>query len=72
MKDISLFFFLGISFFLPSSLSSLIRECSTIRDVIAEIQPDTLVVFDIDNTLLRPCQMLGSDEWFYYYIKKME
>jgi hypothetical protein len=31
---------------------------------------NTLCVLDIDNTLYRPRQMLGSDEWITYCIKK--
>jgi hypothetical protein len=30
------------------------------------IVPDTLLVFDIDNTLIEPVGQLGSDQWFYY------
>ena len=44
--------------------ASFIRQCASIQEVIPEASPRTFVVFDIDNTLLRPLQMLGSDEWF--------
>ena len=63
---------LGASLVLPSRASSAIRECSSIQDVIGEVRPGTLVVFDIDNTILRPAQVLGSDEWFHYYLMKMK
>jgi FMN phosphatase YigB (HAD superfamily) len=39
----------------------------------AEIRPElstgTLLVFDIDNTLIEPVGNIGSDQW-YYYIEK--
>lgn len=53
--------------FLPYALFGLIRECSSIREVLDEAASDTLLIFDIDNTLYRTKQMLGSDEWFYEY-----
>ncbi len=53
----------------PVFLCGTIRECATIEEVLVEAQLETLVILDIDNTLLRPCQMLGSDEWFQYYLK---
>ena len=33
---------------------------------------DTLVVFDIDNTLIEPTVTLGSDQWFYWYAARLE
>jgi phosphoglycolate phosphatase-like HAD superfamily hydrolase len=33
-------------------------------------EKDTLVIFDIDNTLAAPKGALGSDEWFNYLIKE--
>jgi hypothetical protein len=61
---------LGI-FLLSSTPSlSLIRECSTIQEILSLSQPDTLVILDIDNTLIRPCQSLGSEEWFQHHLKQ--
>ena len=70
MKNSMLILSLCASLFLPTHLSSLIRECASIQEVCAEVKPDSFVIFDIDNTLLRPCQTLGSDEWFQYYLHK--
>ncbi len=59
------------TFLLTPGLSlGLVRDCSTIQEVLSEATPDTLVVFDIDNTLIRPCQLLGSEEWFQYHLKQ--
>ena len=32
------------------------------------ITPNTLVLFDVDNTLAHPIEELGSDEWFCYMV----
>jgi len=40
-------------------------EIYKMLDIEREIVAGTLVVFDIDNTLIEPVQMLGSDQWFY-------
>ncbi len=60
-----------LSLLIPCLLSSGIRECSSIQEVVSEIQPGSLVIFDLDNTLMRPCQTLGSDEWTQYYVSKL-
>lgn len=59
--------FLVLLLLLPFSLFALIRECSSIQETLEEAAPDTLLIFDLDNTLYRTKQMLGSDEWFYEY-----
>jgi hypothetical protein len=53
-----------------SFLGAEIRECSSLNEVLQEVRQDTLFIFDLDNTLLRPCQTLGSDEWVEYSLKK--
>lgn len=51
-----------------------IIEISSIEDILPHIDSETLVVFDIDNTLITPKQMLGADKWFqntiHHYIKE--
>lgn len=66
------FLFLFVIFFHPLILFSQIREVSSVEEILGEITPDVLVIFDIDNTLIRPCQMLGSDEWVDYTWRKKE
>lgn len=34
------------------------------RATLPAILPQTLVIYDLDNTLIRPTQTLGSDQWF--------
>lgn len=50
-----------------------IYEVSKLEEVYdylsAECDRDTLIVFDIDNTLIEPVQELGTDQWFYHRIE---
>lgn len=53
------------------TINSQIIESDTIAEVLNHIEDqDTLVVFDIDNTLAAPQQELGSDEWFNFMIQE--
>jgi hypothetical protein len=72
MKNILSVFLLCMSIVYPTYSFSLVQECSSLHEVLDEARPGTLIIFDIDNTLLRPSQMLGSDEWFRYYLQKRE
>lgn len=38
-------------------------ETNKYEDVLKYVTPDTLFVTDIDNTVVRPIQTLGSDQW---------
>ncbi len=39
-------------------------------DIEAELKEGTLLVFDLDNTVMRPAQTLGTDQWFEYLVKE--
>jgi hypothetical protein len=41
-----------------------VRETANLRDMEREWTSGTLVCFDLDNTLIRAEQMLGSDQWW--------
>lgn len=47
-------------------LNGEIFEVSSIYSLQKYIDHKTLIVFDIDNTLMETEQTLGSDQWFYY------
>lgn len=53
---------------LATTTECLIIESNTLECVLDYISPDTLVIFDIDNTLARPRQELSSDEWFCHLV----
>jgi hypothetical protein len=42
------------------------------REIMPHVDRNTLVVFDIDNTVLEPMQTLGSDQWFYHLLQKVK
>ena len=58
---------------LPSIKKELLNkivETNKIEDIYTYLKPDdynakTLIIFDIDNTLLKTKSHLGSDQWFY-------
>ncbi|CRX38870.1 DUF2608 domain-containing protein [Estrella lausannensis] len=45
-------------------LPALIVETHSIESVRTHAGPTTLILFDIDNTLIEPVQELGTDQWF--------
>lgn len=46
------------------SLNSEVFEIQNMEEILPYVDSDTLVVFDVDDTLLAPKQLLGSDPWF--------
>lgn len=58
--------------FLLSSLDATIIEIKNLSDCRDHIKPDTLVIFDIDNTIFEPVQSLGTDQWFGYRMVQLE
>ncbi|MES2274001.1 MAG: DUF2608 domain-containing protein, partial [Chlamydiota bacterium] len=47
-----------------------IKDVAHFDELISEITPETLILLDIDDTLLVPVQMLGCDEWFQFQLQK--
>lgn len=45
-------------------------EAANIEEATATVTPDTLLIFDIDNTIMMPAQMLGGEEWYDYVFEK--
>lgn len=46
------------------------REIRSMVEIEPFIDDTTLLVFDLDNTLIEPVGNLGSDQWFYFLIRK--
>ncbi|MBI2711830.1 MAG: DUF2608 domain-containing protein [Bdellovibrio sp.] len=42
-----------------------IQEIKSFSEIQPFVDKDTLLVFDVDNTLLTPTTSIGSDQWFY-------
>lgn len=53
-----------------SFVHATIVESRNFKELSSHITPDTLVLLDIDDTLIIPKQMLGCDEWFQFRLKK--
>lgn len=61
-KQLFIFYFFVFHLIFP--LQGKIIEAHSIKDLSQYLQKDTLIVFDIDNTLLECRQTFGSDQWF--------
>ena len=59
-------FFVICLFVISSALFAEIIEIKHFNEIEKYALDDTLVILDIDNTLLMPAQELGSDQWFRY------
>ena len=66
MKKISVSIFLSLALFISHTSWAKVQEIRSMHEIHEEITPQTLVVFDIDNTLMSPTGNLGSDQWFFY------
>lgn len=69
MKKIGLF--LLYLFLIPRSAYPVIIEIKSIHEIAHHIKIDknTLIAYDLDNTLMHPQGNLGSDQWFYFLYK---
>ena len=56
--------FICTFFLAPLSLSGEILEFNSMHNLEEYLTPGSLIVFDIDNTLIEPVQELGKDQWF--------
>ncbi len=75
MKKQTLLLFL-VFLGLVSSVQGKILETARLHEIAHHITPDStsgaLVIMDIDDTILVPTQMVGSDEWFNLRLQKHE
>jgi hypothetical protein len=51
-------------------LHAQIIEIKNIKETQSHVRDYQLIIFDIDNTILEPVQILGNDEWFHDRLKK--
>lgn len=58
------FLLLCLSVTSTCSLQGEIIETNNFKEIVNHISPNTLVIVDIDDTLLIPVQALGTDVWF--------
>lgn len=55
---------------LPCVLFGYIVESMEFSDILRHLDASTLIVLDVDNTLIEPIQELGTDQWFYRRIEQ--
>lgn len=66
------FYLLVLLFFsVLTPLRAEILEIHKLEEVLPFVDKDTLVVLDIDDTLMVPAQMLGGDCWFRHTMKQL-
>lgn len=46
-------------------------ESSSVKDILKHVDKNTLIVFDIDHTLIEPVQAIGSTHWERHLTKKL-
>lgn len=61
-----------VALVLTNSLFARIIESERMDEILNEVTPQSLVVFDLDNTIMEASQTLGSDQWFDYNISKLK
>lgn len=61
--------FMMVVLLLSKIVHAEIVEIKKMAEIIHRLTEGTLVVFDIDNTIIRPNQTLGSDQWFDFLVK---
>ena len=67
MRYLLVFVLLGFNFLFSQVLE--IKDIDNLTDFVSK---DTLVIFDLDNTLIETSQSLGSDQWFDYSLQEIK
>jgi len=64
--------FVGLMLLSAAATSSRaeIHEIRSMTEILPYIDEQTLLVFDLDNTVIEPVQTLGSDQWFQSLLKQ--
>src|SRR5260221_7309035 len=71
MRKQTLMFFL-VLLGLVSTVQGKILETARFHEIAHHITRETLILMDIDDTIIVPAQMVGLDEWFILRWKKHE
>lgn len=54
--------------FIARDASAVVSEGQHIKDALSGVGAGGLVVVDLDSTIMRPAQMLGSDAWYHHEV----
>lgn len=69
MKIFNLYLILPILVFSAHGLTD-IKQAPTMAEALKDADHETMVFFDLDNTVFMPPQSLGGEEWFDYFVEK--
>jgi len=63
---------LGTAAMMQISLPALaeIRETMSMAEALGTVDEQTLLIVDLDNTVIKPTQTLGTDQWFDHLVKQ--
>lgn len=67
MKKFFTIFFILLQ---TAALQAEIVETQVMVQVFDYLTPESMIVYDIDNTIMEPAQALGSDQWFCHRIQE--
>lgn len=70
--EVKMIRYILVLFFVTTSLFGVVKEAAHFRDLAEYASADTVILLDIDDTLMAPKQMLGSDTWFEYRLKQYQ
>lgn len=70
MNKLFLFIFACSLIFVPFQSQAKIVETYNFGDIEAEVHENTIVFFDIDDTLINTKSMLGNTAWWRYFVAK--
>ncbi len=72
MKKMIAFAAFVLSVAVISPAQAKVFESKKMEDALSHVTPDTLLILDVDNTLIESAQMLGGDRWYYYSVDKFK
>ena len=68
-KTFALLKICSLAILLTSTVWANIKESNNISDLLTYATPNSLVLVDLDNTIIQPKQTLGSDQWYSDMVK---
>src|SRR5262249_25249503 len=71
MKNLKPYFGAAAALIFSVAAQAKTIEIQQMRQILPAVTANTMVIFDIDNTILRPAQTLGSDQWYGYEVKRL-
>lgn len=64
------YYLLALAVFASNALFAQIIESKRMKEIMGTVTRGSIVVFDLDNTILEAAQTLGSDQWYEHRLKQ--